>query len=128
MHAFVMQYQLLPPLHVRLPADHLPALDGTPDLSRWHYVPVGLGLLGGQLAVVGGMLFGQAAMVHVGVMMTLVGWTYGLSQLLRVLLAERRAGKGPTWHALVVLRRAGVRPGRPAADGGPPARRRRRGR
>ena len=99
MHAFVMQYQLLPPFMFGFLLTTFPRWTGTPDLSRWHYVPVGLGLLGGQLAVVGGMLLGQAAMVHIGVVMSLVGWTYGLSQLLRVLLAERRAGKGPTWHA-----------------------------
>lgn len=51
------------------------------------------------MAVVGGMLLGQEPMVHIGVVMSLVGWGYGLVQLLRVLLAERRAGKGPTWHA-----------------------------
>ena len=99
MHAFVMQYQLLPPFMFGFLLTTFPRWTGTPDLSRWHYVPVGLGLLGGQLAVVGGMLAGQAAMVHIGVVMSLVGWAYGLVQLLRVLLAERRAGKGPTWHA-----------------------------
>ena len=98
-HAFVMQYQLLPPFMFGFLMTTFPRWTGTPDLSRWHYVPVGLGLLGGQLAVVGGMLFGQPAMVHVGVLMSLVGWGYGLVQLLRVLLAERRAGRGPTWHA-----------------------------
>ena len=98
-HAFVMQYQLLPPFMFGFLMTTFPRWMGLPDLSRWHYVPVGLGLLGGQLAVVGGMLLGQPAMVHVGVVMSLVGWGYGLVQLLRVLLAERRAGKGPTWHA-----------------------------
>ena len=98
-HAIVMQYQLLPPFMFGFLMTTFPRWMGLPELGRWHYLPVGLGLLGGQLAVVGGMLLGQAAMVHIGVVMSLVGWTYGLSQLLRVLLAERRAGKGPTWHA-----------------------------
>ena len=98
-HAFVMQYQLLPPFIFGFLMTTFPRWTGHPDLSRWHYVPVGLGLLGGQLAVVGGMLAGQPAMVHVGAMMSLVGWAYGLVQLLRVLLAERRAKRGPTWHA-----------------------------
>ena len=99
MHAFVMQYQLLPPFMFGFLLTVFPRWTGLPELSRWHYVPVGLGLLGGQLATVGGMLLGQQAMVHVGVLMTVAGWGYGLVQLLRVLLAERRAGKGPTWHA-----------------------------
>lgn len=99
MHAFIMQYQLLPPFMFGFLLTTFPRWMGMPDLSRWHYLPVGLGLLGGQVSVVGGMLLGQPAMVHIGVMMSLAGWTYGLVQLLRVLLAERRAGKGPTWHA-----------------------------
>ena len=99
MHAFIMQYQLLPPFMFGFLLTTFPRWMGMPDLSRWHYVPVGLGLLGGQVAVVGGMLLGQEPMVHIGVVMSLVGWGYGLVQLLRVLLAERRAGKGPTWHA-----------------------------
>ena len=99
MHAFIMQYQLLPPFMFGFLLTTFPRWMGVPDLSRWHYVPVGLGLLGGQVSVVSGMLLGQEAMVHIGVVMSLVGWGYGLLQLLRVLLAERSAGKGPTWHA-----------------------------
>lgn len=98
-HAFVMQYQLLPPFMFGFLMTTFPRWTGMPDLSRWHYVPVGLGLLGGQSSVVGGMLSGQPAMVHVGAIMSLAGWSYGLAQLLRVLLAERRAGRAPTWHA-----------------------------
>jgi uncharacterized protein involved in response to NO len=99
MHAFVMQYQLLPPFMFGFLMTTFPRWMGMPDLKRWHYVPVGLGLFGGQLSVVLGMLTGQPAMVHIGVVMSLVGWVYGLLQLLRVLLAERRAQRGPTWHA-----------------------------
>lgn len=99
MHAFVMQYQLLPPFIFGFLLTVFPRWMGLPELARRHYLPVGIGLLGGQLSVVGGMLLGQAAMVHVGVLMSLAGWAYGLSRLLHLLLAERRAGKGPTLHA-----------------------------
>ena len=99
MHAFVMQYQLLPPFIFGFLLAVFPRWMGLPELARRHYLPVGLGLFGGQLAVVGGMASGQPAMVHVGVLMTLAGWSHGLVQLLRLLLAERRAGKGPTLHA-----------------------------
>ena len=99
MHAFVMQYQLLPPFIFGFLLTVFPRWMGLPELSRWHYVPVGAGLFGGQLAVLGGMLLGQPAMVFVGVLMSTAGWGYGLVQLLRLLLAERRAHRGPTWHA-----------------------------
>ena len=98
-HAFVMQYQLLPPFMFGFLLTTFPRWMGLPDLSNWHYVPVGVGLFGGQLAVVGGMLAGQPAMVHIGVLMSLVGWGYGTAQLGRLVLAERAAKRGPTWHA-----------------------------
>ena len=98
-HAFVMQYQLLPPFMFGFLMTTFPRWMGLPELSRWHYVPVGAGLFGGQLSVVGGMLAGQPAMVHMGVLMSLVGWGYGTVQLGRLLLAERASGRGPTWHA-----------------------------
>ena len=98
-HAFVMQYQLLPPFMFGFLLTTFPRWMGLPELSSWHYVPVGAGLLGGQLSVVGGMLAGQPAMVHIGVLMSLVGWGYGTAQLGRLVLAERAAKRGPTWHA-----------------------------
>lgn len=98
-HAFVMQYQLFPPFMFGFLMTTFPRWMGFPDLKRAHYVPVGLGLLGGQLSVITGMLTGIVHLVHLGVVLSILGWGYGLFQLLGVLLAERRAGKGPTWHA-----------------------------
>ena len=98
-HAFVMQYQLFPPFMFGFLMTTFPRWMGFPDLKRAHYLPVGLGLLGGQVFVIAGMLSGIVHLVHLGVVLSILGWGYGLIQLLRVLLAERRAGKGPTWHA-----------------------------
>ncbi|WP_297829221.1 NnrS family protein [Thermomonas sp.] len=98
-HAFVMQYQLFPPFMFGFLLTTFPRWMGFPDLRRAHYLPVGLGLLGGQVLVIAGMLTGFNHFVHLGVVLSILGWGYGLIQLLRVLLAERRAGKGPTWHA-----------------------------
>ena len=98
-HAIVMQYQLLPPFMFGFLLTVFPRWMGLPELHRWHYLPVGAGLFGGQVAVIAGMLFGLPAWVQIGLFMTTAGWAYGLAQLLRVLVAEHRAGKGPTWHA-----------------------------
>lgn len=98
-HAIVMQYQLLPPFMFGFLMTTFPRWMGQPELRRWHYLPVGIGLLGGQVAVIAGMLLGLDAWVQMGLFMSTAGWGYGLVQLLRVLLGERRAGKGPTWHA-----------------------------
>lgn len=98
-HAIVMQYQLLPPFMFGFLLTVFPRWMGLPERKRWHYLPVGIGLFGGQLAVIGGMLGGQQIGVLIGWLMGSAGWGYGLLQLARVLIAERRAGKGPTWHA-----------------------------
>ena len=44
-HAFVMQYQVLPPFMFGFLLTVFPRWMGLPELTRWHYVPVGLGLL-----------------------------------------------------------------------------------
>ncbi|MDO5609451.1 MAG: NnrS family protein [Pseudomonadota bacterium] len=98
-HAIVMQYQLLPPFMFGFLLTVFPRWMGLPELKQWHYLPVGIGLFGGQLAVIGGMAIGQEIGIVAGWVMALAGWAYGVVQLARVLIAERRAGKGPTWHA-----------------------------
>jgi len=98
-HAIVMQYQLMPPFMFGFLLTVFPRWMGLPELTRWHYLPVGLGLLGGQVAVITGMALGLDAWVQIGLFMSTAGWGYGWVQLLRLLLAERRSGRGPTWHA-----------------------------
>ncbi|MCJ0824697.1 NnrS family protein [Luteimonas sp. 50] len=95
LHAIVMQYQVLAPFMFGFLLTTFPRWMGQPDLTRWHYVPVGLGLFGGQLLTLAGA-FGPAHLLHIGAVMTLAGWTTGLVFLLR--LVWRDAGK--TWHAV----------------------------
>jgi uncharacterized protein involved in response to NO len=94
-HAFVMQYQVLPPFIFGFLLTVFPRWMGLPELTRWHFLPVGLGLLSGQALFLAG-LFGAMHLVHLGVIHTLAGWIAGLAILLR--LAWRDGGK--TWHAL----------------------------
>ena len=95
LHAIVMQYQVLAPFMFGFLLTVFPRWMGQPDLTRWHYVPVGLGLFGGQLLTLAGA-FGPAHLLHIGAVMTLAGWTTGLVFLLR--MVWRDAGK--TWHAV----------------------------
>jgi uncharacterized protein involved in response to NO len=68
---------------------------GQDELTRWHYVPVGLGLFGGQLLTLAGAL-GPAHLLHLGAVFTLAGWGTGLFYLLRLLWRDG----GKTWHAV----------------------------
>jgi len=95
LHAFVMQYQVLPPFIFGFLLTVFPRWLNQPPLSRWHYLPVGLGLLGGQAFTLAG-LFGPPWLLHVGALLTLAGWSIGLVFLLRLLWRDG----GKNWHAV----------------------------
>jgi uncharacterized protein involved in response to NO len=96
MHAIIMQYQVLPPFMFGFLLTVFPRWMGLPALIRWHYVPVGLGLLGGQaLTLIG--LFGVPHLLLLGLLQTLAGWLSGLLLLLHLLWQEKRQ---TTWHAV----------------------------
>lgn len=94
LHALVMQYMVFPSFIFGFLLTVFPRWMGLPELSRWHYVPVGAGLMGGQLALLLGAL-GWDVGVLVGLFMALAGWTAGLLILGRLLKDET----GTTWHA-----------------------------
>lgn len=95
LHAIVMQYQVLAPFMFGFLLTVFPRWMGLTELSRRHYVPVGLGLFGGQLLTLLGAL-GPVPLLHIGAVLTLAGWATGLFFLLRLLWQDR----GKTWHAV----------------------------
>lgn len=94
LHAFVMQYLVLPSFIFGFLLTTFPRWMGLPSLSRWHYLPVGAGLMGGQLAILIGAC-GWDVGFFVGLLMALAGWTAGVAILGRQLWLE----EGTTWHA-----------------------------
>ncbi|WP_132999778.1 NnrS family protein [Luteimonas arsenica] len=94
LHAIVMQYQMLPSFIFGFLLTTFPKWMGLPEAARWHYVPVGLGMFGGQVATLLGAI-GAPAGIEVGLAMTLAGWTAGLAFLGELLLRDRNR----TWHA-----------------------------
>ncbi|MEG3051009.1 MAG: NnrS family protein, partial [Thermomonas sp.] len=50
LHAFVMQYQMLPSFFFGFLLTVFARWMGLPEIDRWRYLPVGLGIFGGQLA------------------------------------------------------------------------------
>ena len=73
LHAFVMQYQVLPSFFFGFLLTVFPRWMGLPELARWRYVPVGVGMFGGQVAMLFGAL-GLDVAPTVGVLMTLAGY------------------------------------------------------
>jgi uncharacterized protein involved in response to NO len=94
LHAFVMQYQMLPSFFFGFLLTVFPKWLGQPEIARWRYVPVGLGLFGGQLTTLLGAL-GWSQGIVAGMFLTVTGWFAGLVALAPLLWRE----KGSTWHA-----------------------------
>jgi uncharacterized protein involved in response to NO len=93
-HAFVMQYQMLPCFVFGFLSTTFPKWMKLPDLARSQFVPIGLALIAGQLATLVGVLGSPTAIV-VGVALTIVGWSLALATLTAMLWRE----EGTTWHA-----------------------------
>ena len=104
MHAIVMQYQVLPPFMFGFLLTVFPFWLGVPALSRRHYVPVGLGLLGGQILTLVG-LCGLKSFLFVGLLLTLAGWIVGLAWMI-VLLVQAKHRR--TWHAVSCVAALGL--------------------
>jgi uncharacterized protein involved in response to NO len=94
LHAIVMQYQVLASFVFGFSLTVFPRWMGLPELARSRYVPVGIGLFGGQLATLAGAL-GWEFGIPVGSVLTLAGWTWGVGLLAWLVTRER----GTTWHA-----------------------------
>lgn len=93
-HAFVMQYQMLASFFFGFLLTTFPKWTKQPDVARHQFLPVGIGLLAGQLVTLAGALTSHAAIVA-GVVLTLVGWTAALASLVPMLWREQLT----TWHA-----------------------------
>lgn len=98
MHAVIMQYQVLPAFMFGFLLTVFPRWMSLPPLQRAHYVPVGVGMFGGQLvtlAAVAGFA-DPALLLKIGAVLTTTGWFIGTLWLVRLLNQEG----GRTWHAV----------------------------
>jgi uncharacterized protein involved in response to NO len=98
MHAVIMQYQVLPSFIFGFLLTVFPRWLDHPALGARHYLPVGAGLLGGQLLTLAG-LGGSLALLQAGALLTLAGWCVGAFWLARVLVN----GNSFNWHAVSAL-------------------------
>lgn len=94
LHAFVMQYLVLPSFVFGFLLTVFPRWMGLPEVERRQFVPVGASLMGGQLAILLGAV-GWEPGFAVGLWMALAGWTTALLVLGHLLWVET----GRTWHA-----------------------------
>lgn len=95
MHAFIMQYQVLPSFIFGFLMTVFPRWMGLPAYGKWHYLPVGFGLLAGQ-ALTLMSLFGFGHLLFLGLVLTLSGWLAGCTYLILLLWRDKET----TWHAI----------------------------
>lgn len=95
LHAVVMQYQVLPAFMFGFLLTVFPRWMSLPALTRAHYIPVGIGLLAGQVFSLAGM-FGGLLLLKLGAMFTATSWAVGTTFLVRLVHLD----KGRTWHAV----------------------------
>jgi len=96
LHGFIVQYQMLPSFMFGFLITVFPRWMGQAEPTRRHYVPVGLGMLLGQVLCLAAAFTGSAHALHLGVVLTILGWGYGLVVLGTVLVRNRFQ----TWHAV----------------------------
>ena len=93
-HAFVMQYQVLPSFMAGFLLTVFPRWMALPEVPLWRYAPVGIGLFGGQIATLAGAM-GWPSGFMVGLFMTLAGWIALLATLGPLVWRDRSSN----WHA-----------------------------
>jgi uncharacterized protein involved in response to NO len=98
MHAIVMQYQVLPAFMFGFLLTVFPRWLSLPPLRRAHYVPVGIGMFGGQLITLVALagVGNPDVLLKVGALLNTSGWLIGTSWLVRLVIQEG----GRTWHAV----------------------------
>jgi uncharacterized protein involved in response to NO len=98
MHAVIMQYQVLPSFIFGFLLTVFPRWLEVPGYAPRYYLPVGVGLLGGQVLTLAG-LAGSEILIRAGALFNITGWLIGSALLARLLLQSR----GRPWHALSCL-------------------------
>lgn len=81
LHGFLMQYQVLPTFIFGFLLTVYPRWMALPGATRWHYLPVGLALLSGQVLTLVGAWSGSTLALSVGWFNTAAGWLAGMAVL-----------------------------------------------
>lgn len=95
LHAIVMQYYVLPAFIFGFLLTVFPRWMGLPAFERKHYVPVGLGLVGGQILTLAGATMGIAWM-QIAAAITILSWSIGLGWLARLVYVH----SAKDWHSV----------------------------
>ena len=103
MHAVVMQYHVLPSFIFGFLLTVFPRWLSLPAYAPKHYLPVGAGILGGQLLTLAG-LGADVMLLRAGALLTLVGWGIGITLLARSGIPRSMSTSEPETMSMMPLR------------------------
>ncbi|WP_417595808.1 NnrS family protein [Parasphingorhabdus sp.] len=98
-HAPVMLYIMLPAFFFGFLLTVFPRWIGYADLRQIQYLPVGCAFIIASILAYYALFAGQHYWLAAALCVAGFGWLIALWHMVLLILAERRDGKGPTWHA-----------------------------
>lgn len=97
-HAPVMLFLMVPSFFFGFLLTVFPRWIGYPDLSKSQYVPIGCAFLIASILAWIALIGGNHNLLASALCIAGLGWLTALWHMIVLLIAERRDGKGPTWH------------------------------
>ncbi len=98
LHAPVMLFLMVPSFFFGFLLTVFPRWIGYPDLGQKQYIPVGSAFLFASILAWYGLIGGNHHFMVIALCVAGFGWLIALWHMIMLLIAERRDGKGPTWH------------------------------
>ena len=108
LHAPLLLLMALPPLFFGFLLTVFPRWLGFPDTRPVIYAPVGIAFGIGAALLWVGLLGGYSPVLIAALASAGAGWAWALIAMIRWLHAERKAGKGPSWHGWSALAAASI--------------------
>ena len=97
-HAPVMLFLMVPSFFFGFLLTVFPRWIGYPDLGRSQYAPIGSAFIIASILAWIALIGGDHRLLAVALCVAGLGWLIALWHMIALLIAERREGKGPTWH------------------------------
>lgn len=98
LHAPVMLFLMVPSFFFGFLLTVFPRWIGYPDLDQQQYVPIGSAFIIASVVAWTALVGGNNNLLAIGLCIAGLGWLTALWHMIALLTAERRDGKGPTWH------------------------------
>ena len=98
LHAPVMLFLMVPSFFFGFLLTVFPRWIGYPDLGRRQYAPIGSAFILASVIAWIALIGADHQLLAIALCLAATGWLIALWPMVFLLIAEKRDGKGPTWH------------------------------